>query len=178
MTTFDRYQIRITGPSGSGKTYMADRLAELGYPAIDADVIEGLGRFLDRDGNVHEYDHDGGTDWLETHFWSWDEQVLRAYLGSTERVIICGGAWNDKTMDHLFTRVFYLVVPKDEMLANLLRPDRFNPYGRTPEQQAFASTMIDRFYADIPETWVPLHARDVQDLIAEIEAYLGGRLVP
>ena len=170
------YHIQITGPSGSGKTYMAERLAELGYSAIDADVIEDLGRFLDADGNVHEYDHDGGQEWLERHFWSWDKSVLHAYMRDTERAIICGGAGNDREASHLFTQVFYLVLPKDEILVNLLRPERFNPFGRTPEQQAFASHMIDSFYADIPEDWIPLHSRDAQSLVSEMESHLGDSL--
>jgi hypothetical protein len=155
---------------------MAERLADLGYPAIDADVIEGLGRFLDADGTVHDYDHDGGQDWLERHFWTWDEGALRAYLGERGRSIICGGAANDTDMDHLFDQVFYLVVPKDEILNNLLSPERFNPYGKTKAQQAFASITIDAFYANIPEAWIPLYARDAPSLITEMESHLGDEL--
>ncbi len=137
------YHIQISGASGSGKTYMAEELAQLGCTAIDADVIEDRSRFLDAYRNVHEYDHDGGQAWLARHFWSSDESSLLRSLREHERAIICGCTGNDKEMGHVFSHVFYLVLPKDEILANLRSPERFNPYGRTKEQQAFASNMID-----------------------------------
>lgn len=172
----DAYHIQLTGPSGSGKTYMAESLRALGYPAIDGDVIDNLGCFLDSEGQAHEYDHDGGQEWLETHFWSWDEAALDVYLRSNRRAIICGGAANDKAMGNRFNQIFYLELSKGEILANLLSPERFNPFGRTKEQQEFASKMVDNFYANIPSNWIPLHSREAGALLSEMESHLGDEL--
>lgn len=176
MKTLETYHIQVTGPSGSGKTFFSERLHELGYPAFDADLFEDLGNHVDKLGNIVEYDHEGGLEWLKKHKWTWDPAALKEILGQHKRIIIFGGAGNQNETGHLFDQVFYLHLDRDSILENLRRPERENPYGQTDAQQQDAAEKLESFYKDPPKGWIPLHSRDPQALVAEIEKHLQGVL--
>lgn len=172
MKSLQHYCIQITGPSGSGKSYFAKALQSLGYNAIDADKIEGLGKFINKSGQEVPYNHEGGIEWLEENLWVWDFAMLQQFLSQHQKLIICGGACNESEALPFFDYVFYLFLPKEEILRNLMKEDRTNPYGKTEAQQHYASQKIDEFYSNIPSSWIPLTARKVEDLIEEIEGYI------
>ena len=44
-------KVLIFGPAGAGKTYVSSALRKSGINAFDADEIEGLSSWYDRDGN-------------------------------------------------------------------------------------------------------------------------------
>src|SRR5258708_7680178 len=169
MNTLENYQIQITGPSGSGKSYFAKELNLLGYNAVDADSIHDLGKFINKNGKEVKYNHEGGINWLTNNIWVWDFPVLKKYLNDKQRIIIFGGATNEVKTSKVFDYVFYLKIPKDEILANLRSEDRTNPYGKTEAQQLYASDKIDKFYNNIPSGWIPLTSRKPISLISEIE---------
>jgi shikimate kinase len=146
MTSLHNYHIQITGPSGSGKSHFAKKLQELGYPAVDADKIEKLGRFINSHGEEVEYNHDGDLHWLQENLWMWDIAFLHKYLKDKQRIILFGGATNESEAVNEFDYIFYLKLPKDKILHNLLREERTNPYGKTEAQQSYAASKIDSFY--------------------------------
>lgn len=149
----------------------------LGYNAVDADKIDGLGKFLDKDGNEVEYNHEGGLDWLTNNIWVWDISVLKKYLSNNPKVIIFGGATNEVEGTKMFDHVFYLELAKKEILDNLKIGDRDNPYGKTDTQQLYASKKIDEFSNNIPNGFIPLASRKPVELIVEIEKHINARLM-
>ncbi len=177
MQTLQRYRIQITGPSGSGKSYFAKQLEKMGYPAIDADNVNKLGMWVNSQGEIVEYNHDGDLQWLQEHKWVWDIKFLLEYLHTKQKVILFGGASNEHETANEFDYVFYLKLLKDEILQNLLREERTNPYGKTDIQQIYASSKIDLFYQNIPHEWTRLVSRNPKDLISEIEEYLQAKIL-
>jgi shikimate kinase len=177
MNELDNYHIQITGPSGAGKTYFEKALKKLGYPAQDGDHIEGLGYFVDRDGNYVEFNPQGGLDWFSKHSYVWNREVLEKFLSDKPKMIICGGAPNQDETADLFDQIFYLKVEKEDILKNLRADDRENEYGKTDEQQQYASEGIDMFYNSVPKEWKSLTSRDPEKLVEEIENHLGAKLV-
>jgi shikimate kinase len=176
MKALETYHLQITGPSGSGKTYFSERLHELGYPAFDADKFDNLGNHVDEQGNIVEYNHEGGLDWFQKHQWTWDAKVLKEILSQHERIIIFGGAVNEEETATLFDRVFYLHLDLESILKNLRSSERTNPYGQTEVQQQVAAAKIEEFYSHPPAGWIPLYSRDPLELVTEIEKHIGGTL--
>lgn len=177
MNTLKNYHIRVTGPSGAGSTYFSERLAELEYPTVDADKIENLGKFVNKDGHEVEYNHEGDIHWLRNNIWIWDISVLEKYLKNKKRIIVFGGATNANEASELFDYIFYFQLRKKDILANLMSKSRANPYGKTDAQQEYASFKIYEFYNNIPSGWIPLVSRKAIDLIAEIERHINAKLV-
>lgn len=177
MNLLKNYHIQVTGPSGSGKSYFAKKLKLLGYNAVDADSIEGLGKFINKDGKEVKYNHEGGLEWLTDNIWVWDFSVLKRYLSKNPRVLIFGGATNEAVTSKVFDYVFYLKLSKKEILTNLKSENRTNPYGKTEAQQEYASHKIDEFYDNIPSDWIPLVSRKPKELIDEIEKHIKAKLV-
>ncbi|CAN5324412.1 hypothetical protein BH10PAT1_BH10PAT1_4190 [soil metagenome] len=176
MDSIRDYRIQITGPSGSGKSYFAEKLKLFGYNAIDADRIDRLGKFVNKNGEEVEYDDGGDLEWLINNIWVWDISILKNYLSNQKRIIIFEDATNEIEASKEFDYIFYLNLPKDEILNNLKSEGRANPYGKTEVQQTYANKKIDEFYTNIPKAWIALNSRDPEKLINEIENNIKAKL--
>lgn len=134
--------ILITGMQGSGKSYLAKKSAEAGYKTVDADTIDGLSAWHDAAGHVVAFDAAGNQDWLDTHQFLWDRDVLRTYLETHGPIIFCGSSGNTMDMLDLFDQAFYLKVPTEIIMQRLTAHDRENSFGSTLEQQATIAARV------------------------------------
>lgn len=131
----------VTGTPGSGKTSLvkyARSLADRRF--FDADEVQELcewrviktGRVL---GLVSDIKAKGGDAWYAKYGWYWREDVLVDFINSNPGAIISGSSENVVDCYKHFDNIFLLKKTEEELLSNLLNPDRDNPFGKTPEQR-------------------------------------------
>ncbi len=169
----------VTGPSGSGKSYFARSLAEMGYPTYDSDEIPHLANWHDRTGQRVQRPVTLSEEFLREHRLLWDFLVLDAWLEGKQEVILFGISHNSRALIGRFAITMLLDVPVEHVLSNLAEESRDNAFGRSPAHQQMARVDTIEFYAQAPEDWPRLNARDPQRLVAQIEAVIGhsvGRL--
>lgn len=128
--------ILITGMQGSGKSHLAKAFAKAGYNAVDADTIDDLSAWYDASGQCVSFDATGNQEWLDTHRYLWNREVLQAYLSARRPLVVCGASANTMEMLDLFDEVYYLKVPAEIIATRLTAHDRENSFGATPEQRA------------------------------------------
>lgn len=122
----------ILGAPGSGKSYLAGYCKSQGLPAYDADYdIPGLARWTDGTGNEAVFPETPSVQWLETHYFRWNQQVLEEFLRLHQNVWIFGIAENAFVVSPLFERSFYLEVTESVLRERLLSAGRTNQRGKT-----------------------------------------------
>ncbi len=123
----------ILGAPGSGKSFLAACAKERGFSAYDADYdVPGLGVWKDKEGKAVSFPKIVTIDWLETHAFVWDVEVLAAFLRAHESVALFGIASNAFALSGMFDRVFYLSVSESVLRERLLHSiDRKNPRGKS-----------------------------------------------
>jgi shikimate kinase len=122
-------RVLITGMSGTGKSSVIERLAALGYRAIDADTPEwsewapmpAPGAFP---GLAPELD------------WVWREDRLRQLLAdsSAEPLFVSGCAPNQRRFHDRFDHIVLLSAPGD-VLVDRLATRTTNQFGKTVEER-------------------------------------------
>ncbi|QQR78141.1 MAG: AAA family ATPase [Candidatus Moraniibacteriota bacterium] len=127
-------KILVLGPSGSGKTYISAALREKGINALDGDLIENLSDWFDGTGNKVGCPPDANKEFLDTHEFLWDREVLKDFLKQQDSVYLFGMSGNAFDMVDLFDKTYFLKATP-EILANRLRHEsRENPMGKTDYQ--------------------------------------------
>ena len=125
-----RKRILITGTSGAGKSTVIERLATLGYPAIDADAP---GYSMEIAVSEDELTGIGpGRDWV------WREAAIRSALGRREPVLFLSGCSpNQGEFYPDFTYIILLTAPPALVRARL-RTRTTNAFGKDPDELARA----------------------------------------
>lgn len=133
--------ILVTGTPGSGKTTLEQYAHSIGDTRFfDADEIDKLcewrefatGKVL---GYVTEHTESGLDEWYQTYGWYWREDALRSFFAEHKDSVLCGSSENIADFYPIFDKVLILKKTEAELLANLLSPDRDNPFGQTPDQR-------------------------------------------
>jgi shikimate kinase len=112
-------RLLLTGMSGTGKSSAIQRLAALGYKAVDFD-----------EPGWSEYDSDGE--------WTWREDQVLALLSSLkddEILFVSGCAINQGKFYPQFDAVILLSAPAD-VIVERLRTRTNNPYGKHADELA------------------------------------------
>lgn len=134
--------ILVTGTPGSGKTTLVTYASKIGDRRFyDADDLPGLcewreittGKVL---GLVSNHKETGQDDWYKKYGWYWRTDHLKQFLADNPDAIVCGSSENISDCYPLFDRVIIVRVSLTELQSNLKSPDRSNPFGKTPKQQA------------------------------------------
>jgi broad-specificity NMP kinase len=132
--------IYITGISGSGKSTVCEELKRRGYAAFDTDK-DGLAFFynnktkepLKRRVTAEERT----VQWRAQHTWRAERSTFKrlAAQAKDSPVFICGVTANDgEELWDLFSKVFALVVPNEEQLANRINGRGEDEYGKNPHE--------------------------------------------
>ncbi len=147
-------RVLITGMSGTGKSSVIERLAALGYRAIDADTPEwsewapmpAPGAFP---GLAPELD------------WVWREDRLRHLLADSraEPLFVSGCAPNQRRFHDRFDHIVLLGAPGD-VLVDRLATRTTNQFGKTAEE-------LEKILADLREVEPLLRA------VADVEIDTG-----
>lgn len=128
-------RILIIGPSGAGKTYVSEVLKKQGINAVDADTIVGLSGWYDSQGKEVDFPRNAGSEFLNTHQFLWDREVLADFLKDKEEVYLFGLAGNVFDMLNLFDKVYFLKVKPELIEDRLMHETRINPMGNTKYQR-------------------------------------------
>lgn len=112
-------RLLLTGMSGTGKSSVVQRLAALGYKAVDMD-----------EPGWSEYDSDGEWVWREDRV-----QELLSSLKDDEVLFVSGCAINQRKFYSQFDSVILLSAPNDVIVERLTTRTN-NPYGKHPNELA------------------------------------------
>ncbi len=137
-------KVLVVGPPGSGKTYVSEKLKANGINAWDADLIKGLCKWVDSQGNTVTFPDNAGHEWLHTHRFVWDKNFLNNWLELQKPVYVFGLSSNVYEMKDLFDKIFFLEINKDALKKRLDNPERKNPMGKTEEQKQSISDSMQR----------------------------------
>lgn len=120
----------VTGVSGSGKSTICQQLASRGHRAFDID--DGFARWIHREsGDVAEYRDDGLM--AHEHDWMVDEPKVREAINSSgEPVWFCGSAHNLHLLSDLFTHMFVLEYPSEQVIRERIMNRTNSDYGKAP----------------------------------------------
>lgn len=112
-------RLLLTGMSGTGKSSVIERLAALGYQAVDMD-------------------EPGWSAYAPDGEWVWREDRVRELLsavGDDATLFVSGCAINQGQFYPQFDAVILLSAPADVILERL-RTRTNNPYGKQPDERA------------------------------------------
>src|ERR1044071_1231878 len=101
-------KVLVFGPSGSGKTYISRALKKSGVNAFDADEIENLSAWFDRNGRKIS-EPATANEAVGTAF-IWDKQALKKFLNKFSEVYVFGGSGNVFDVFDLFDKVYFLKI--------------------------------------------------------------------
>ncbi|GAC1372359.1 MAG: hypothetical protein NVSMB39_6550 [Candidatus Saccharimonadales bacterium] len=145
----------ITGPSGAGKTTLADHLTSLGYAAIDADATQGIGYYTNDAGKPVPYPQGADADWWKKNHYVWELDRLKKLLEATNPsdglVFLAGNAANINKAWDIFEEVFYLDIPRDEMVKRMAAAGREDSFGARIDEQDQLLRWVDKFKTDMTE---------------------------
>lgn len=119
-------KILIFGPSGAGKTYVSHALANKGINAFDADEIDGLSAWYNKNGHKVPAPSTAREALTNQYSFVWDRRFLKEFLNKFTTVYIFGGSGNTFSVLDLFDRVFFLHVDpllQQERLKHSSRPN-------------------------------------------------------
>lgn len=112
-------RLLLTGMSGTGKSSLIQRLAALGYRAVD-------------------FDEPGWSEYAQDGEWVWREERVQELLSSLkedEVLFVSGCAINQGKFYPQFDAVILLSAPA-EVIVERLRTRTNNPYGKHPDELA------------------------------------------
>lgn len=119
----------ILGSRGIGKTSVVLELLSRGHLAHDADLVPGLGKWFDTDGQPCDYNCDPA--WRDSHRFLWDMSVLGRLIerDRSQTLYVAGTAHNDLRATRLFfTHLVVLDANVDTYCQRRLSENRRTPY--------------------------------------------------
>ncbi|GCE29753.1 hypothetical protein KDA_52370 [Dictyobacter alpinus] len=119
-------KVLIFGPAGVGKTYVSSALKTLGINAFDADEIEGLSSWYDRDGKKVATPKNAEEVFAKHYSFLWSRTFLKAFLAQYPDVYLFGGSGNVTAMFDLFEKVYFLKVEANLQKERLTHSSRKN----------------------------------------------------
>lgn len=131
----------VTGIPGSGKTTLVNHARSMGDDSFfDADTIAGLCEWREFEtgkvfGLVTDYPQQAQDEWHVKYGCYWKFDVLRQFIADKPEAVICGSCENVVDSFKYFDNIILLKKTQEELLSNLLNPQRSNPFGKTPKQR-------------------------------------------
>jgi shikimate kinase len=162
MSTSLVRRILITGTSGTGKSSVIERLAELGYPAIDADAP---GYSMEIEVSQDELTGLGpGRDWV------WRETAIRSALDRPDPILFLSGCSpNQGDFYPDLTHIIMLTAPPS-LIRERLRTRTTNAFGQDPAEleralllQTEIEPLLRRSATHVIDTSAPL-----DEVVAEV----------
>ncbi|MEA3344275.1 MAG: AAA family ATPase [Patescibacteria group bacterium] len=139
-------KILITGMPFSGKSCISAFMEKKGENVIDADKIEGLGQWFDKNGDKVDFPMNANKEWLGLHNFLWDRNFLRSWLDKRKSVIyFFGFAANVFDVVNLFDKAYYLDMSSEVLKKRFAKNERTNSMGQTQEQQATILRDLNNF---------------------------------
>jgi len=129
----------VIGPPGSGKTYVSGILREQGKNTVDADLVEGLSKWVDAQGRDIDYPNDANEEWLLNNNFIWNKKFLRRFLNDNAPLYFFGVASNVFDMLDLFDETYFLKLSSRKLKKRLQHGSRKNPMGSTEQQRKYVA---------------------------------------
>jgi dephospho-CoA kinase len=101
-------KVLVFGPSGSGKTYISRALKKSGVNAFDAEEIENLSAWFDKNGKKISDPQTAGE--AAGAAFVWDKRALKKFLNKFSEVYVFGGSGNVFNVFDLFDKVYFLKI--------------------------------------------------------------------
>lgn len=174
MDKIKRHKILITGLSGTGKTYLTDKLKSYGVNAFDADEMPELAAWYDKSGTKVDFPKNASSEWLDSHEWLWDKEVLRSWLATQEGCVLFGISSNWHLCLELFDKAFCLTLSEEELRKRLRSNTRDNPFGKTQDQEDRVVEAVKNFEKFVKRYNITLidAARSPEVILKEITEYI------
>jgi hypothetical protein len=93
-----------------------------------------LSDWFDNNGKKATCPPDADKDFLDTHEFLWDRDILEKFLDAQSNVYLFGMSGNVFDMLDLFDKIFFLKVPPETLAQRLRHESRENPMGKTDYQ--------------------------------------------
>jgi hypothetical protein len=119
-------KVLIFGPAGAGKTYISSALRKSGINAFDAEEIEGLSSWYDRDGKKVAAPTSAEEVFTKHYSFLWSRTFLTHFLAQYSDVYLFGGSGNVTAMFDLFEKVYFLQVEANLQKERLTHSSRKN----------------------------------------------------
>lgn len=129
-------KVYITGFSASGKSTVAKELNKKGILTFDIDAVPGLCHWRNKETFKQADYYSGiGKDWIETHEWVCDIEILKQLLSTTnDKIVVVGIASNQSSYLSLFDKILFLHCP-EATLIHRLNTRTENDFGKDPSEQ-------------------------------------------
>ena len=128
--------VLLAGGPGSGKSSVSHSLRDRGLSSVDLDF--GYARWEDVDGRVVGLPEAPTRQWLDHHFWRWDEHLDIALRSASAPTLFAGTAAD--MLDHLdrFDLVLVLTLDDHTQRSRLAASSRDNDFGRVGSTAAWS----------------------------------------
>jgi dephospho-CoA kinase len=134
--------------SGTGKSTLAREFKKRGFPVFDMDSMGANCDWINNEtGQVAEYVHGVGKEWLLAHNWNCDlEKIKKAVMSSADAdtVMVVGIIGNQRKMINFFDKVFLLRLDS-ETLKHRLMTRTTNDFANNEKDQEFIFEIKDEF---------------------------------
>lgn len=147
-------KILITGVVGSGKSTIIKELRKRGYHAYDGDIVKGLTRWEDGNGQpVVDKPKPKPKGWFDNHYWNWNEQLLRELLNKSKLIFIGGIASNQKKFYSLFDKTILLTLDANTLTLRV-KSRKTNSFGKDKNELSHIQSWHKPFEDDLKKMGV------------------------
>lgn len=132
-------KLLVTGTPGSGKTALVEYALKHGCNNFfDSDTVKDLCEWREYAsgkvvGSVETITPVGGDSWYTANGWYWKPEKIEQLLSRVKNPVICGSADNIADFFSKFDRIILLYKSREDIVSNLMQPERDQPNGKDPE---------------------------------------------
>jgi len=143
----------ITGISGVGKSSVLEKLSDKDVFTIDADFVDGLTRWINKDtGEMSEWNPGMTNDWYRKHKYICDKEKLINLINSNSKdfVAVAGLFNNRNELWDLFDKVFLLQC-KEETFLKRIKERTSHDFGKNILEQENILSWYQNFEREVLE---------------------------